>query len=94
MPAGALDDIQGAGAGAGAAGGADPVSAIAGAISSIFGTFTQISQQSQAEDTNFTSLLLASQPQRPKKEVNNMELYFFIGILILLVLVIAFKFLL
>lgn len=94
MSAGALTDIQQSSGLSAAGGGADPVSAIANAIGSIFGTFTQISSQTQSEQQGLDALLLASAPQRPKKEESNMELYFFIGILVLLFLVIAIKFLL
>jgi hypothetical protein len=68
---------------------ADPVSAIANAIGSIFNVFGGITDKTRSEGEQQTALLLASQPQRPK--VNNMELYFFVGMMILLVLVILFK---
>lgn len=76
----------GAGAGAGAS---DPVTAIANAVGAIYNFFGGFTQKTIALDTNKTNLLLASQPQRPRQ--NNMELYFFIGIMVLLALVILFK---
>ena len=69
--------------------GADPVSAIANAVGALFGTFTQISSQTQSAQQDRDKLLLSSQPKRPVK--SNTELWVFIGMLVLLLLVILFK---
>lgn len=107
MSGGIFEAFSGSGAGAGSvgedlseagstasSGGADPISAIANAVGALFGTFTQISAQTQGEDKNLTDLLLASQPKRPVKKEADTGLWLFIGMIVLLLLIIFIKLLL
>jgi hypothetical protein len=69
--------------------GGDPISAIAGAVGQLFGTFTQIGSTRQTGIQSQTDLLLASQPRRPVQQ--NFELWFLVAMIVLLLIVVFFK---